>query len=525
VTGGRAGRREGGQLCLRAMRCAFGVLLLSAGPPARLPAQSVVVASKPFGESYLLGEMFAQALEARGIGVERRLGLGATEIAFAALRTGAIDVYPEYTGTGLVAILRDSSRVSAAQAFGQVSREFARRWGLRWLPPLGFENTYAIAVRRETAARHGLATLSDLARAAPTLTAGLTPDFIGRPDGLPGLRRAYGIRFRAVRSLVPAVKYQALAAGEVDVIDGYSTDGFIARYDLVVLTDDRRFFPPYQAAALAGARLTRHPEAILALTELSGRLDEATMRALNRRIEVDGEPAAVVAADALREMGVVAGEQAGGRPGGRLGGQAGGRADTRTLLGLTLRHLFLVALSLGLAVLVAVPAGLLLERLPRGAEGAIRAVGVVQTIPGLALLAFMLPVLGIGTAPAVAALFLYSLYPIVRNTYTGVREADRPAVAAALAAGMTPAQALRYVRLPLAAPVIMAGIRTAAVINVGTATLAALIGAGGLGDPIVAGLALADTGMVLSGAVPAALLALAVDTLLGACERAVGPEL
>ncbi|MGH7519416.1 MAG: glycine betaine ABC transporter substrate-binding protein [Gemmatimonadales bacterium] len=502
------------------------MLLLPACPPALLPAQTraVVVASKPFGESYLLGEMFAQLLEARGIAVERRLGLGATEIAFAALRSGAIDVYPEYTGTGLVALLRDSSRVGATEAFDRVSREFARRWGLRWLPPLGFENTYAIAVRRETASRLGLATLSDLARAAPRLTAGLTPDFIGRADGLPGLAHAYGMRFAAVRSLVPAVKYQALAAAEVDVIDGYSTDGFIARYDLVVLADDRHFFPPYQAAALSGSRLARErPEAILALTELSGRLDEATMRGLNRRIEVDGEPVARVAADALREMGVggaAAARQVGGRAGGRTSS-----ADGRTLLRLTLRHLFLVAASLGLAVLVAVPAGLLLERLPQGAEAAIRAVGVLQTIPGLALLAFMLPVLGIGTTPAVAALFLYSLYPIIRNTYTGVREADRGAVSASLAAGMTPAQTLRHVRLPLAAPVVMAGIRTAAVINVGTATLAALIGAGGLGDPIVAGLALADTRMVLSGAVPAALLALAVDAALGACERAVRPEL
>jgi osmoprotectant transport system permease protein len=505
----------------------LGLLLCAAFAPVRSRAfaQAVVVGSKPFGESYLLGEMFAQTLEARGIPVQRRLGLGATEIAFGAIRTGAIDVYPEYTGTGLVAILRDSTRLSPAQAFQRVSTEFAQRWGARWLPPLGFENTYAIAVRKETATRYSLATLSDLARAAPSLTAGLTPDFIGRPDGLPGLQQAYGIRFRAVRSLVPAVKYQALAAGEVDVIDGYATDGFIARYDLAVLTDDRRFFPPYQAAALAGARLARErPDAMLALMELSGRLDERTMRRLNRRIEVDGEPVAVVARDALRAVGI------GGNGRERVGTGGNGReragvVDARTILQLTGRHLFLVAVSLGLAIALALPLGLLLERFARGAEGVIRAVGLVQTIPGLALVAFMLPLLGIGTTPAIAALFLYSLYPVVRNTYTGVREADRPAIAAAMAAGMTPAQVLRYVRLPLAAPVIMAGIRTAAVINVGTATLAALIGAGGLGDPIVAGLALADTRMVLSGAVPAAALALVVDGVLAACERAVRPDL
>ncbi|HET8623170.1 MAG TPA: glycine betaine ABC transporter substrate-binding protein [Gemmatimonadales bacterium] len=508
------------------MRAALiALMLLAAGHASRAHGQ-VVVGSKPFGESYLLGEMMAQTLEGAGIAVKRRLGLGATEIAFEALRTGAIDLYPEYTGTGLVAILHDSSRGTAAQTFDRVSREFQARWGVRWLPPLGFENTYAIAVQRETAQRLALATLSDLARAAPRLRAGLTPDFIGRPDGLPGLARAYGIRFAAVRSLVPAVKYQALAAREVDVIDGYSTDGFIARYDLVVLVDDQRFFPPYQAAALVGRRLTREqPQAVVALMALSGRLDETIMRQLNRRVEVDGEPVARVAADALREMGLGVNQAQPVRRDGDPRAPSSGRVDSASLIRLTLRHLFLVVLSLGLAILVAVPAGLVLERAPRGAEAAIRAVGIIQTIPGLALVAFMLPVLGIGTAPAVAALFLYSLYPIVRNTYTGVRDADRHAVAAALAAGMTPGQVLRHVRLPLAAPVIMAGVRTAGVINVGTATLAALIGAGGLGDPIVAGLALADTRMVLSGAVPAAILALLVDTGLGAAERVVRPDL
>ncbi len=164
--------------------------------------------------------------------------------------------------------------------------------------------------------------------------------------------------------------------------------------------------------------------------------------------------------------------------------------------------------------------------MPRAAEGVIRSAGVIQTLPGIALLAFMLPVLGIGVAPALTALFLYSIYPILRNTYTGVRDADRSAVGAATALGMTPGQVLRYVRFPLAAPVIMAGIRTAAVINVGTATLAAFIGAGGLGDPIVAGLALSDTRMILSGAIPAAALALVIDGALALSERVLirGPR-
>jgi osmoprotectant transport system permease protein len=501
------------------------VLFLGTAASPRPDPSPVIVGSKPFGESYLLAEMFAQLLEARGIRVERRLGLGATEIAFGALRSGAADVYPEYTGTGLLAILGERPAPDPGQVYDRVSREFHRRWGMRWLPPLGFENTYAIAVRRGTADSLGLRTLSDLARVGSRLRAGLTPDFIGRADGLPGLRGAYGLRFAEVRALLPAVKYQALAAGKVDVIDGYSTDGFIARYDLVVLRDDRRFFPPYEAAALIGRRLAeQRPDAIAALTELGGRLDVETMRKLNRRLEVDGEPIPQVAQEALAGLGLLAGVAEAGAPASRREGVLRYMwEERRTLASLTARHVLLVLISLGAAVAVAVPLGLGLERLPRGAEGVIRGAGVLQTLPGIALLAFMIPLLGIGVVPALVALFLYSLYPILRNTYSGVRDAAPEAVAAGRALGMTPGQILRWVRLPLAAPVIMAGIRTAAVINVGTATLAAFIGAGGLGDPIAAGLALSDSRMILSGALPAALLALLVDGLLGWCERWVRP--
>jgi osmoprotectant transport system permease protein len=495
------------------------ILFLAGGP------RPLVIASKPFGESYLLAEMFSQLLEARGFQVERRPGLGATEIAFQALRTNRIDAYPEYTGTGLLAILGGQPSSDPRQVYRQVATEFRRRYGARWLPPLGFQNTYAIAVRRETARQYSLATLSDLARVSSSLRAGLTPDFIGRPDGLPGIAKAYRIRFREVRALLPAVKYQALAAGEVDVIDGYSTDGFIARYDLVVLEDDRRFFPPYEAAALISSAFAREvPGGVAALTELSGLLTEQNMRQFNRRIEVDGVPVARVAAAALLSLG--------------LTGQTTRERDTRQVasgfLGylwderegiarMTLRHLLLVAVSLLGAIVVALPLGLALERGRASAEPVIRGVGLLQTLPSIALLAFMIPLLGIGVVPALVALFLYSLYPILRNTYTGVRDAAPEAVGAAWALGMTPRQILRYVRLPLAAPVIMAGIRTAAVINVGTATLAAFIGAGGLGDLIASGLALSDNRMILSGALPAALLALAVDGLLGRCERLLAP--
>jgi osmoprotectant transport system permease protein len=513
----------------------IGAISLAGAIPAALGAQRqrpVVVASKPFGESFLLAEMFSQILESRGFSVERKPGLGATEIAFGALRTNAIDVYPEYTGTGLVAILHDtlpdSLTADPRAVFAHVARRFADLYQVHWLPPLGFQNTYAIAVTRSTANRYHLRTLSDLARESPHLTAGFTADFIGRSDGLVGLSRVYGLRPRAVRPLAPAVKYQALAGGAVDVIDGYSTDGLLARYDLVTLVDDRHFFPPYEAAALVSGRLdSQISGATAALTLLSGRLDETTMRQLNQRVEVDGEDIKKVASDELTALGLV-GSGGGHGVQGMQSVQHSGfwryLWDRRaTLAALTVRHLELVALALLAAVIIAVPLGLGLERTRRIAEPTIGALGVLQTIPSIALLAFMIPLLGVGVVPALVALWLYALYPIARGTYTGVRDADPDAVAAAEALGTTPAQRLLWVRLPLAAPVIMAGIRTAAVITVGAATLAAFIGAGGLGEPIVAGLALADTRMILSGALPAAALALAVDGVLAIVELLVAP--
>jgi osmoprotectant transport system permease protein len=493
-------------------------------------SKAIVVASKPFGESYLLCEMFAQLLESRGFRVVRRPGLGATEIAFGAIRSDAIDVYPEYTGTGLVAILHDSLADSLAAdpraVFAYVASQSVQRYHVRWLPPLGFQNTYALAVARQTAARYHLRTLTDLARESSHLTAGFTADFIGRSDGLVGLARVYGIRPREVRPLAPAVKYQALASGAVDVIDGYSTDGLLARYDLITLTDDRHFFPPYEASALVSQRLERdQPAAIAVLSLLSDRLDEPTMRNLNRRVEVDGEDVGHVARDELAALGIVgASRPVTSAPQETRSGFLRYMWDRRAnLAALTARHLELVGLALLAAVIVALPLGLVLERTRRIAEPIIGGLGVLQTIPSIALLAFMIPLLGVGFVPALVALWLYALYPIARGTFSGVRDADPDAVSAAEALGTTPSQRLIWVRLPLAAPVIMAGIRTAAVITVGAATLAAFIGAGGLGEPIVAGLALADTRMILSGALPAAVLALAVDGVLGIVERVVTP--
>ncbi|MFQ5700528.1 MAG: glycine betaine ABC transporter substrate-binding protein [Acidobacteriota bacterium] len=488
--------------------------------------EHIVVGSKNFAENRLLAEMFARLLEARTeLTVDRRLNLAGTQICFEALRTGSIDLYPEYTGTGLVTLLGESPRGNATETLNHVRGEFLKRFEMRWLPPLGFENSYELAVPSELAEHYELRTISDLAAVAPDLRAGLGYEFIERNDGLPGLREAYGLRFREVRALQQALKYQAAAAREVDCLDVYTTDGRLLVYDLTVLEDDLGFFPPYQAAPLVrSATLRAHPEIGNVLSLLADALDEEAMRGLNLRVQEMGEPIERVAQEALEDLGLA-------------GSRSVDAVSTREVsffrylwsqrheLGLrTVEHLGLTALALALGMLVAVPLGLLLERRRGAAESVIGTVGVTQTIPSIALLAFMIPLLGVGPVPALVALWIYSIFPILRNTYTGVRGAPADAVQAASALGMTDAQVLKRVRLPLAVPVILAGVRTSAVLTVGTATLAAFIGAGGLGVPIVAGLQLADTTRILSGALPAAALALIVDRGLAGVERLLRPR-
>jgi osmoprotectant transport system permease protein len=490
-------------------------------------ADKIVVGTKNFEESRLLGEIFAQILEAKTkLDVERRFGLAGTQICFEALKTGAIDVYPEYTGTGLVTILGEPPRQGQAETLQRVRFEFKTRWDLEWLAPLGFENSWALGVPRKLAEQHGLRTITDLARVSKTLRAGFGYEFVAREDGLIGLKRVYGLDFASVVSMQQALQYQAAGLGKIDCLDVYTTDGRLLVHDLVVLQDDKRFFPPYQAAALVRGDVARkHPEVADALGLLSGVLDDDTMRKLNLRVQEKGEPVERVAADALSSLGITGGRE-------RRDAVSTKEAslvrylweNKRDLLARTREHLTLSTAALLLGVLVAVPLGVLLERRRSLAEPIIAITGITQTIPSIALLAFMIPFLGVGAVPALVALWIYSIFPILRNTYTGVRDASPQAVAAATALGMTHGQVLRQVRLPLATPVILAGIRTAGVLTVGTATLAAFIGAGGLGVPIVSGLQLADTTMILSGAIPAALLALAVDLALGLVERLVRPK-
>jgi osmoprotectant transport system permease protein len=398
--------------------------------------------------------------------------------------------------------------------------------GLAVAVPLGFNNTYALAMRGDDARAKSIARLSDL-KAHPDLRLGLSQEFIGRADGWPGLKRAYDLPFATPRGLDHGLAYEAIAERQVDAIDIYSTDAKIDKYGLTVLADDRQYFPRYDAVLLYRADLPqRLPRTWEALRHLEGAIDDAAMRRMNADAELEHKDFATVAAGFLAQHpgAVTAAAQAapagsattGARPADSLWHKIFGPDFGR----LTLEHLTLVFLSLAASIVIGIPLGILAAKRPATETIILGATGVVQTIPSLALLAVLIPLTGrIGAVPAFIALSLYALLPIVRNTHAALTQISRGMKDAALSLGMQAGTILHKIELPLAAPTIMAGIKTSAVINVGTATIAAFIGAGGYGERIVTGLALNDHGMLLAGALPAAALALLIEGGFRVAER------
>jgi osmoprotectant transport system permease protein len=468
----------------------------------------VTVGSKAFPESWILGEALSSLMRSRGVEVTHRSNLGGTEIVDQALESGSVDVYPEYTGTILEVILKSPSRPSLEEMRAELAKK-----GLGISDPIGFNDGYAIALSEAAWSKYRIGTLTELA-AHPEIRLGLTHEFLGRPDGYPGLSRAYGLHTKRVRGIQHELAYQALASGSIDGTDIYTTDAQIERMHLHVLLDDRGFFPRYQAVWLYRLDLARRaPQAIEAMRRLEGRVDEARMIRANARVVLGGQSfqrsADSLLVDALGESPWSA---------------EANRSVWLSILSNTGQHLKLVLLSLIAAVLIGIPLGIFATT-SRFLSGPILATsGLLQTIPSLALLAVLIPLLGIGIVPALVALFLYSLLPIVRNTYVGLTTIPSPLSEAASAIGLSPLARLLRVRLPMASPAIMAGIRTSAIIDVGTATLAALIGAGGLGEPILSGIQLRRNDLIMQGAIPAAVLALLVERGFSLIERWTIPK-
>jgi osmoprotectant transport system permease protein len=466
-------------------------------------AATLHAGSKNFTESIVLADIVSLEAQRHAVSIEHRQALGGTRILWRALQEGSIDVYPEYTGT----LVHELLPGTAADADLPTIRAALARQGLGVSEPLGFQDSYALGMLEQIAARESIATISDL-KTHHDLRFALSSEFTDRDDGWPGLQRAYDLPQHA-RGMDHDLAYRALADGAIDVVDLYTTDAEIPYYHLRVLVDDRSYFPAYRAVLLYRLEALRETSGLRdTLDALAGRIDASAMQDMNAEVKLKHRSERQVAG-AFLGMAM----DAAATPGRAL-----------RIMQRTREHLVLVGLSLALAIVIALPLGVLAARRRRLGHVVIAATGILQTVPSLAMFVFMIPLFGIGAAPAIAALFMYSLLPIVRNTHAGLVGIAPELRESAAALGLPPRERLYRIELPLALRSILAGIKTAAVINVGTATLGALIGAGGYGQPIITGIRLDDIGLILEGAVPAALLALCVQAIFELVEYRMTPR-
>lgn len=501
-------------LTVLALGLTFGWPGLVRADDAKVPR--VVIGSKSFTESVILGEIVAARVRHSGATTEHRAELGGSQILWKALLAGEIDVYPEYTGTLTLELLGSEH----LRSLDQMQKSLKKR-GIGMTGYLGFNNTYALGMPADQAAKLGLKTISDLAKHPHRneLRFGLSDEFLERSDGWPGLQVRYGLPDKRVRGLDHNLAYRAIQTKGVDITDVYTTDAEIRYYNLVALEDDRGYFPAYHGLLLYREDLAqRAPQVIPALTSLEERIPTNAMMEMNARVKLDRVSEVQAAVDFVRDSLQIDVPMP-GNPGDSVWER---RIDR--LLQRTGEHVFLVFFSLALAIVVAIPLGVWAHCRPRIGHTLLAIAGVIQTIPSLAVLVFMIPLLGLGAWPAIAALFLYSLLPIIRGTYSGLQQIPSNLSEAALVLGLPPSARLRLVDLPLASPSILSGIKTAAVINVGTATIGALIGAGGFGQPILTGIRLDNIGLILQGAVPAAVMAIAVQSGFDLLERFVIPK-
>jgi osmoprotectant transport system permease protein len=478
------------------------VHLVSSPPVAQ--AQPIVVGSKMDVEGQILAEILSQTLEKVGEAkVERKYGMGGTGIVLESLRNGHIDIYPEYSGTLWNMVIK-----KPPSGDPQTLDQELNRLDLAASAELGFNNTYGLAMRSNHAKSLNIKLISDLGKHGPALTAGFSPEFLNFKDNFPLLKKQYNLNFKSASALDHSLAYEALSKNQVDVIDVYTTDAKIPRFDLVILKDDLSFFPMYRGLFLTRSDFSKkYPKSWAAVQSLSGQISEEQMIQLNAAVEIDKVAVTDLAKRFLDKVALSGPPEEAGF----FSFQK--RYVNNRLATLTAEHLILVAVSLLAAVLIGVPLGVLSHSKNRVGQIILAACGVIQTIPSLALLCFLIPWLGIGIVPALAALFLYGLLPIVQGTYSGLQSLNPQLVEAAQTLRLSPRQTLFWVKLPLSWVAIANGIKVSAVINVGTATMAAFIGGGGYGTYIVTGLALNDIPMMLNGAIPAALLALLINLM------------
>ena len=493
-------------LCL----CLATILLFIWNDDGRyfLKKEMVTVGSKRFTESYIIGEILYKTIKStHEVNVDLKPGMGNTAILFSALKNGQIDLYPDYSATISNEILNSDKRLSISEI-----NIGLKKYGIQAGIPLGFSNNFVLVMNKQKADSLGIKNISHLAK-YKNLNLGFTQEFIVRRDGWEGLRSAYHLPFSGLKGLDHGLAYEALFHNQVDVIVSYSTDAKLSNETLIMLKDDLSYFPPYDAIILFRENFPiRAPLSWQAIERLENTLTESTVINLNKMGEIEKFKFSEIADLFLEKKSVNAGHPL----------TLTDEIFNKELLNLLLQHIYLVYIALLLASLAGIILGFIAYHFPYTKQFILGAVTIIYTIPSLALFAIFIALFNsIGTFPAVTALFLYSLLPIVRNTYSALEQINPDLRDIIAILGLSKWFALIKIEFPLALPTIMAGVKTSAILCVGTATIAALIGAGGLGERIIQGLASNNTNTLLSGAIPAALLSLFIYYLFEVVESLI----
>lgn len=462
---------------------------------------TIIIGSKKFTESVILGDLLKLVLQQKGNEAIHKKELGGTRILWNALLNGDIDIYPEYTGTitfeifaGKIENNWQSIKIELAKYDIGISRA------------LGFNNTYAFGMKRNIAEKLYIDKISDLQK-YPDLKFGFSNEVMDRDDGWKLWRSKYNLPQKNITGLDHDLAYRGLENEDIQLTDLYSTDAEIQYYNLKILEDDLGVFPIYNAVYLYRKSLIEKDSSFInALSLLETNVTEKDMIQMNESVKINKESESSVATSFLSNklnLTIIP-------------------VSTSMLVRLidrTIEHLTLFGISMFAAIFISIPLGLIAVRYARLGQLILGLAGILQTIPSLALLVFMIPLLGIGGPPAIVALFLYSILPIARNTYTGIKSIPPEISESADALGLTPMAKLKLIEFPMSLKFIISGIKISAVINIGTATLGALIGAGGYGQPILTGIRLDDISLILEGAIPAALLALVIQYLFEIAEK------
>lgn len=475
----------------------FCFFLLSQMSSHKALSQSLATGSKPFLESNLLAEIATLKLKQKNFKVEHKKSMGGTAILWRALEKGDLDFYPEYTGTVQEIILGSKKSLS-----NLTMRQMLAKKKIGISDSLGFDNSYALAIKRSRATELSISKISDLQKNTK-LRFAFTHEFVNRKDGWQGLKGFYGLSPEKIQTIEHSLAFESINSNKADLIDVNTTDPQIKKFDLLILKDDKNFFPKYEAVFLY--RLDLPAAALGSLKELEGKINQSKIAELNSIASQNKSTGKA----ARRFLGMTPRSQ---------------ESLLNNLWRWSCQHLLLVGISLALAIVAGIPLGIIAYSNKFLADLIIGFAGIVQTIPSLALLALFVPLLGIKFETAILALFLYSLLPIIKNTFVALQSISLPIKESASALGLSNYSQFRRIFLPLSSKTIIAGIRTSAVINIGTATLAALVGQGGLGEPIMSGLYTNDNSLILQGAFLASLMALLAQVVFSFLEKLLVPK-